>query len=197
MAVKANLKIILQADDTIVAESEDQILWQKILIAINTGNYQLDDKSDDEEIVEEKNVYSNKDLISSFSKYLEIQPEYIKAAFSPISESPYIHIDKHYWESIRKSLPSRGATSIPEVVIAGTILLLWKEFAKLGDTNPKEVTKVLSILGVTAKNPTRSFQNCEWLQLRNNKLYINPVETSKAKELVKSFSLKKSPYNEE
>ncbi|MFW5804293.1 MAG: hypothetical protein ACOCWG_03570 [bacterium] len=195
MSVKANLKIILKADDTIVAESDDPILWQKILISINSNNDQIEEFSDTNN-KESKELYSNDDLIKSFANYLEIPIENVNAAISPTIEAPYIHIDKHYWEAIKKSLPARGATAIADVVIAGTILLVWKEYSKLGDTLTKDVTKILSDLNITAKNPTRSFQNSEWLQLRNNKLFINPVETSKAKNFVKSFCLKQDPYKE-
>lgn len=37
MSFKAELKVILKADDTVVAESVDPSLWQNILVAINNG----------------------------------------------------------------------------------------------------------------------------------------------------------------
>jgi len=36
-SIKADLKVVLMADDTTIAESNNPLLWQDILVAINSG----------------------------------------------------------------------------------------------------------------------------------------------------------------
>ena len=87
-------------------------------------------------------------------------------------------------------MPSRGPNAVGAVVLALTLLVLWKDKAGLGSTAMKEATAVLDTIGVTAKNPTRSINNCEWLQIRNNSVVLNPAETSKALTVAKAYCSK-------
>ena len=188
MSVKATLKIILQADDTIVAESEDAKLWQNVLIAINQNN--------NNSVIQEPQIEGDpevsllnkeRDPVENFATYIGVETKKVQSGMSPVIKEPYIYLDKHHWESIKKNLPERGTKAIPDVVIVATLLLVWKEHLKLGDTTSKEVVKILSDFGITAKNPKRSYENCAWIQIRNGNLIINPAQISKAKLVTKAY----------
>ncbi len=190
MPFKAKLKIILKADETVVAESDDQILWQNTLLAINTNasNIQNDaSKFTSDSSDKSKTKNNDYDPITKYATELGIEKNILIGACSPTLEKPFIHLDKHHWEAIKKNRPSRGSNAIADVVMGATILVLWKDIAKLGETLQKEVGAVLDTLGIRSKNPKRSIDNCEWLQLRNDKITINPAQTSKAINIVKAY----------
>ena len=205
MAVKANLKIILKADDTVVAESDDATLWQKVLVAIDTGTPstaatnsnggKIDNFNDLSEL--SKNGSSGGSKIASFAKEIGVSVEILQGACSPSTEAPYIHLDKHHWEALKKLLPQRGAKAIADVVVAATLLVLWKDKADLGATIFNEASAVLGTLELKAKNPTRSIRNCEWLQIRGKNIVLNPAQTSQAITVAKAYCLKKDPHSME
>lgn len=204
MAVKANLKIILKADDTVVAESDDATLWQKVLVAINTGTSStgaIDNNKDGIEDLYNLNGLPENDSpdgkITSFAEELGVPVKILQGACSPSTDPPYIQLDKHHWEALKKLVPKRGTKSIADVVVTATLLVLWKDNAKLGNTILKEASSVLGTLGLNAKNPTRSINNCEWLQIRGKNIVLNPAQTSKAITVAKAYCLKKDPHSME
>lgn len=190
MSFKAELKVILKANDTVVAESVDPDLWQKVLTAISSGESANKEFSEDPKVNKKKDVFkeidkNDSDKLKKFAQELEIDEKLLVGACSPETKLPFIHLDKHHWEAI-----SKNKGKIANMVIAATLLVLWKDSANLGDTLSKEVAAVLNTIGVTQKNPTRSINNCEWLQLRNGKIIINPAKTSQAIKLAKAYCLK-------
>ena len=190
MPFKATLKIILKADETIVAESEDSKLWQDILAAINIKGTLITENPGS---LPNRDNNKDKDPIQLFANEIGVEKKVLIGACSPSFDKPFIHLDKHYWEAVKKGLPERGKKAISDVAIAGTMLVLWKEKAKLGDTLQIEIAKVLGTIGATPNNPKRSIENCEWLQLRGEKVTINPSQTSKAINIVKAYCLKTDP----
>ncbi|WP_299981887.1 hypothetical protein [Desulfobacula sp.] len=204
MAVKASLKIILMADDTVVAESDDAILWQNVLVAINSGNSLVEQTitsggttNSGSDIDSQSDNGQPEETIACFAKELDISIECLQSACSPKAEPPYIHLDKHYWEALKTALPKRGTKAIADVIIAATILILWKDSANLGKTALKEATAVLKTLEVSANNPTRSITNCEWLQIKKGNIVLNPALTSKAINVAKAYCLKQDPNSME
>lgn len=204
MAVKAKLKIILKANDTVVAESDDASLWQKVLVSINTrtssagttnNNAGESDNFDDSGGLLENETSDGK--VVAFAKELGVSVEILQGACSPSTETPYIHLDKHHWEAQKKILPKRGAKAIADVVVAATLLVLWKDKADLGNALLKEASVVLGTIGLNAKNPTRSINNCEWLQMRGKNIILNPAQTSRAITVAKAYCLKKNPHSME
>ncbi len=189
--IKAELKIVLQADKTIIAESSDPILWQNVLAAINTpsagstndnlGNFGQSDKG---------SLSPAKGPEQELAKEIGVSVEVLKGACSPSNDAPFIHLDKHHWEAFKKGTPNRGPKAIAAIALAATLLILWKEKAKLGDSTMEDSKKVLGTLNLTDKNPDRAIKNCEWLQLRNNVMGINPAQTSKAIAIAKAYCAK-------
>lgn len=198
MAVKAKLTITLKANDTVVAEVEDSDLWQQVLTSINTGaklNVGGAPAASKSEESEEKHedTGAGSTALSKFAAELGITQVVVKGACSPSDSPPYIHLDKHHWEALKRNTPERGSKAVGAVVLAATLLVLWKEKAGLGPTPMKEAAGVLETIGVTAKNPSRSINNCEWLQLRSGSIVLNPAQTSKAIAVAKAYCMKESP----
>jgi predicted DNA-binding protein len=199
MTVKAKLTIILKANDTVVAEIEDSSLWQEVLSAVNNGSkLNVSANVDNKQGTKLKAATDIPDVggsaISGFAAELGVSQVVAKGACAPTNNSPYIHLDKHHWEALKKNTPERGAKSVGAVVLAATLLVLWKDKAGLGATTMKEVVSVLDTIGVPAKNPSRTINNCEWLQLRNGTIGLNPAQTSKAVAVAKAYCTKESPW---
>lgn len=192
--IKAELKIVLQADKTIIAESTDPLLWQNVLVAINTPSK----NSTDDNLGSTGNLSQLKNDVLSpaktpeqkLAKEIGVSVEILQGACSPSNSAPYIHLDKHHWEAMKSNTPKRGPSSVAACALAATLLVLWKEKAKLGESTVKESTEVLMTIGVNNRNAARSLSNCEWLQLRNNSIIINPAQTSKAIGLAKAYCTK-------
>lgn len=199
MTVKAKLTIILKANDTVVAEIDDSSLWQQVLSAVNNGAMlSVGADVNSKQGANLKGVPDRLDVggtaLTKFAAELGVSQVVVKGACGPTSNSPFIHLDKHHWEALKKNTPERGAKSIGAVVLAATLLVLWKEKAGLGATPLKETASVLETIGVSAKNSSRSINNCEWLQLRNGSIVLNPAQTSKAIAVAKAYCMKESPW---
>jgi hypothetical protein len=189
--IKTELKIILQAGDIIVAESIDPILWQKVLAALNmpVENSKAINSLNEDLGVNDTELHEG-GAIEKFAKELGVSVKVLKGACDPSKESPFIHLDKHHWEAFKKQTPARGPKSVSGIILASTLLLLWKEKANLGDVTVKEAQKVLSTIGLRDNHPYRGLDNCEWLQLRNKNIIINPAQISKAIIMAKSYCTK-------
>jgi len=189
--IKAELKIVLQADQTVIAESSDPILWQRVLAAINmppeaTANSSLADFGQDGK----SDLLPAKIPVEKMARELGVSVDILKGACSPSDGTPFINLDKHHWEAMKKSTPSRGSKSIAPIALAATLLILWKEKAKLGESTVKDSQEVLATVGLRDKHADRAIGNCEWLQLRSRAIIINPAQTSKAIALAKAYCTK-------
>ena len=106
MSVKAALKIVLMANETMVAECEDPSLWQKVLAAIGSSKQDEIDQPLDEPIRGAKDLppkTSKTDSKEKFAKELDVSLAVVEAACSPSEKSPFIHLDKHNWEALEKN----------------------------------------------------------------------------------------------
>ena len=197
MTLKAKLKIVLHANDTVVAESDDTGLWQQVLVAINASNSSTIETNPTMLAKPEGKgaglTLPRGDSVETLAQELKVGAEVLVGACGPTQESPFIHLDKHHWEALKKNTPPRGSNAVGATVLAATLLVLWKECAELGETKMREASAVVNTINVTAKNPTRSINNCEWLQLRNGAVVLNPAQTSKAIQVAQAYCLKKRP----
>ena len=189
--IKAELKIVLQANNTIVAESSDPILWQKVLASINAPPESAPNNSiDNANQINVPDLLSPKGPLDKMAKEIGISIDVLKGACDPSNSTPFIHLDKHHWEAMKKATPLRGPNSISPIILSATMLILWKEKAKLGDATIKEAQEALDTLGLYDKHANRSLSNCEWLQLRGKNVIINPSQTSKAITFARSYCTK-------
>lgn len=189
--IKAKLKIVLKANDIDIAESSDPILWQRVLAAISTpkesttgvnlGDISQNDTSD---------LSPPMGALAKLAKEIGVTIDILKGSCGPTDSAPFIHLDKHHWEAMKKATPGRGSKAISPIALGSTLLILWKEKAELGNSTIKEAQKVLGTVGITDAHPDRSLNNCEWLQMRGKNIIINPAQTSKAIELAKAYCTK-------
>jgi hypothetical protein len=204
MAVTANLKIQLMADSVLVAESEDALLWQRVFSAIQKGQgspgapqgADLDDEAERDDSGEQTdqpgaNVVKG---AASFAKELGVSPDVLVGACAPSIQSPYIHMDDHHWEALKKNTPGRGPTAIPPAVMAATLLGLWFKHAGLaGGPTVLQCQAVLQTIDLRDRNAARALRHCSWLQNRKGSVLVNPAERSRALRLAKAYCLKKVP----
>lgn len=189
--IKAKLKIVLKANDIDIAESSDPILWQRVLAAISTpkesttgvnlGDISQNDTSD---------LSPPMGALAKLAKEIGVTIDILKGSCGPTDSAPFIHLDKHHWEAMKKATPARGSKAISPIALGSTLLILWKEQAELGNSTIKEAQKVLGTVGITDAHSDRSLNNCEWLQMRGKNIIINPAQTSKAIELAKAYCTK-------
>jgi hypothetical protein len=127
--VKARLRVILMADAVTVAEVESPGLWQRILSEVN-GNISTDgaepfapSRPSEEPLV--PFAQNGHKAIASLAKILQIEPAVLEGALSPKTETPYLTLDVHCWERMKKQLVGAGASAIAALAVAGTLLVLW------------------------------------------------------------------------
>ena len=206
MSVDASLKIVLKADDVVVAESDDAELWQHVFSKMTqqvesqsgSGEVPGEDKRQQEasplfsapQHSAESGATSEEDLdqmTKSFAETLDLDQEKVRGACDPNSEPPYIRLDKHYWQDFKNELPSRGTNAIPSIVIAASILVLWMDEIGRGNPTLDEAQDVLRTIDTRDRNPGRGIENCKWLRKRNGEITLNPERTSMAAAVARAY----------
>lgn len=192
MSIKARLRIVLQADETVVAESDDAALWQKVLVAINSGGADFAGPRT-AEIVSSTAPMSadSSDPLGRFATELGLSREEVQGACSPSLEAPYMHLDIHCWEAMKKQTPERGPTAYSSMAVSATLLALWFRASGLGSPTQAQAQVVLGTIGIKDQNPARGVERSEWLQSRaGGTIVLNPAKVSQAIALAKSFCSK-------
>ncbi len=197
MAIKTELKLKLFAGDIEVAESDNVDLWQAVFAAINRGNGQPTNVDIMSSAIEgtgtNEDTEADRDkAIENLARTLEITPDELQGACTPSKEEPYIHLDEQYWEALKANTPRRGPGAISSAVLSATLLALWFKHAGLGQPSLAQAGKVERTINLEDKSRMRSLKNCSWLQIRNEKITINPAEMSKAIALANAYCTKQS-----
>jgi hypothetical protein len=196
MAVKANLRMILMADDVVVAESDDPQLWQAAFRAMTTGAGvgELDPVGATHLAGARDWLGEEEQLaLSAFAEELGVEPAVVRAACSPRAIAPYVFPDKLHWEAFKKCTPERGRTAVSNIVLALTLLLLWAEKIRVERVTMRDGTAILRTIGARDEHPGRAVENCAWIERRMNRLVINPEEVSKAIAVARGYCLKRAP----
>ena len=129
--------------------------------------------------------------VDLFAQQLGISVALVQGACSPTMEAPYMHLDLHCWEDMKRHLPSRGPLTVSPIVASATMLALWFHRAGLGNLTQAQAKAVLATINITDPNASRSIQNASWLQGRpGGQIVLNPAEISKAVKLAKCFCSK-------
>lgn len=198
MAVKANLKIQLFADKVMVAESDDEHLWRKVLASMQgAASTDVLEENDEDIDLEQPNPIKAKG-ISGLAKTLGVKVSVLTGACEPTNEPPYLHLDVKCWASFKKNTPARGSNAIAASQLAGTLLCLWFTYGGIaGRPTQAQTLEVLDGIGVIDNNSSRAIKNCAWLQSRQDGIQINPAEISKAEAVAKAFVTKQAVAVEE
>jgi len=192
---KAALSVVLKADELMIAESQDPILWQNVLISINAGKSMIDaSPSVQFKTSSSPGVNGAEDPTEptdQLAVQLGIDAILVKGACSPALTTPYMHLDAHCWEAMKKAVPSRGTSAFAPIVVPATLLGLWFQKTGLGNPTQAQALEVLRTVNVNDKNPSRAIQNTQWLQRRSGgQIVVNPAEISQAVKLAKCFCTK-------
>lgn len=201
MATTAKLKIILKADETIVAEIENPVLWQKILSIVSAPEKENEASAEQGlEVPKPKESKAFEDLgqggdgsdpISSLAVKAQISIAELKAALSPTTKEPYMHIDKRSWAAAKKDTPQRGPGSINSTSLFSTCLCLWFEEAKLGTVKQATVLDMMKKSGISDPNASRNLATAKWVQSRGKEgIFLNPVEIEESYKLFRMFCKK-------
>ncbi|MBI4429508.1 MAG: hypothetical protein HY562_10360 [Ignavibacteriales bacterium] len=193
-AIKAKLIVKLFAENIIVAESDDEKLWQSVLAAITSGKSSIAGPAFPPKLLQpgESNAISEQDLSSPIGKFaaeLGISIEILQGACSPTAQAPFVHLDGHYWESFKKAVPARGRGSLGPLALPATLLCLWFKHLGQGGATQAQAQAVLKTINERDQNPNRSVKNCDWLQARDGKIVLNPAQTSKAVKCARTYCL--------
>ena len=194
--VKAKLSVILKADDLVVEESTDPILWQRVLAAINSRSSELKvdsvgDNSPPGASLTTGSAGSAASAVDRMARQIGTDRSVLEGACSPMADPPYLHLDLHCWEDMRRQLPPRGRSAVAPIVISGTLLALWLRAAGLPNPTQAQAQAVLDTINVRDANPSRGIDRAEWLQSRSGgQIVLNPAEISKAVRLARCFSTK-------
>lgn len=193
MGTKAKLTVILKADSTVVAESDDTSLWQRVLAVIQGGAPPAVISSKEKvDLPDDLDTDGSDKAITTFAKSLNVSVETITGALAPSREAPYLHLDHHCWAQMKKASPARGPGSLSASGLAGTLLALWFKEAKM-DIQPTQAlaADVLNTINVKDPNPSRGIKNTKWLQGRGGGVVvINAAEITRAIDIARSFCTK-------
>jgi hypothetical protein len=184
MSVTAKLRLQLLADSVVVAESDDPSLWQQVLTAISGATALPKAPTEKNDQLESpKSV----DAVDALARELDLPRNMVEGACSPSLVDPFIHLDSHFYEALKKK-SSRGPGSVAPAVLAATLLLLWFKTARVD----KPVTvvmaqAVLRTLSLRDANAYRSIKNAHWIQSRGNSLVLNPASISDAIRVARAY----------
>lgn len=198
-SVKARLTITLKADDVTVAEVEDSRLWQRVLTAIHGDKPSPIDEESDEEVLDPlapappspPQGRQGKTALDRFAQEVGLEVPVIEGACSPTTEPPFMHLNSHNWEAMRKQVPVRGPTAMSPIVAVATLLALWFRSAGLGNPTQAQAQLILGAIGTPDRNPSRGVRRATWLMPRaGGQIQLNPAQISEAVKVAKAFCSK-------
>lgn len=197
-AVKAKLTVTLKADEVTVAEVDDAPLWQRVLTAIQTGKTDLlldnggIDQLIDPSAGKRPPRPAGGDPIDKLAAEIGLDRAVVEGACSPTTDPPFLHLNAHCWQAMRKQLPVRGGTyALNAIAAASTLLALWVRAAGLPAATQAQALTILDQVGAEDKNPSRGVKRATWLNTRGRgQILLNPSEISDAVILARCFCSK-------
>lgn len=196
MVLKARLKLVLMANDVVIAESDDTQIWQAAFQAIQGDAAGLrpeaDDDADVEWVPEEERI-----AIKALAKELGVEVQDLMSACHPRPIPPYIFLSKHHWEAFKRNTPERGRNAVSNAILALTLLLLWAEKAHIERITVRDGYAVLRAISTRDEHASRAIENCAWLQTSGGGVHLNPEAISEAIAVGRAFCLKQAPETRE
>lgn len=211
--LKAAMSVVLKANDVVVAEVDDPVLWNSVFAAISlgrstlaavpapspspllslplpSGRNALDGQGSTADAVI-ASAMANTPLIEpvqKFARELGVDVDVLIGACDPSVTDPFVTLDSHHWEAMRRDLPSRGAKAIAPIQLAASVLCLWARHAGIGAVTQSMAQNVLANIAGRDPNPGRGLDSSDWLQRKQGGVVtINPAKISKAIVVVAGF----------
>jgi hypothetical protein len=194
MDKKPDLIVKLFAGDTLIDQSTDAGLWQRILSEIR-GLVPVQPVSPKAPESLRKEGEEASTPIKAFAKSVGVQPEEIVGSLDPTSEGPFIHLNSHDWEALKRNTPVKGPGAISPSVLAATALVLWQKHSDTGEITLQTARATMSTIDLEDPNAARSVGNCEWLQVKGNRIALNPSRSSAASRLLRAYC-RREPLSE-
>jgi hypothetical protein len=193
MAEKPNLRVALFAGDTEVASSTDSKIWLAAMAAI-TGE-QIAPSSNELSVgaggvVAPAHKTKAGGALPALADEISVSAEELVAACSPSDTQPFIELDHRNWESLKANTAPRGSGAISGTVLAATLLLLWSRHSSIGKVSVSVCNAVLDTIGLSERNQARTLRNCEWIQVRDEGLRLNPARVSTALKIARAYILR-------
>ena len=187
--IKADLRIQLYAGEMLVAETDDPVLWQRVLATITTSDPTREDRGRTA-LLDSSDTGSQSDSFARFTQELGLPNDSVQAALAPSTDPPFLHLDARTWEAFKKNFPARGPKAVAAPVFALTALALWFQCIETSPPTIAQAQAMLRTINVRGSNPARSVNNCEWLQLRGENVILNPAEITRAVKVVRAYCTK-------
>lgn len=194
--LKASMSVLLKANEVVVAEVDDAVLWNAVFAAISSGSSVLSTAPAaaaqtpvvDAVVQPFANNTPVAEPINKFAKELGVDLDVLVGACDPAPAEPYLRLDVHHWEQMKKELPMRGPKAVAPIVLTASMLCLWARHAGIGVVSQAQAQTVLGTINVRDSNATRGIQGAEWLQARpNGQIVLNPSQVSKAIAIASCF----------
>lgn len=192
MERKLDLIVKLYAGDTVVDESTDPALWQRVLSEIRgiSAVQPLPPKPGERTDESMPNASS---AIRAFAKGLGVTAEEIVGGLDPITDTPFVQLNSHDWEALKRNTPHKGPGAVPPAVLAATALVLWQKHGNTPDVTLQTVRATLSTIDLDDPNASRSIGNCDWLQTKGSRVALNPSRSSAAARLLRAYCRREPP----
>lgn len=192
MDTKPDLIVKLYAGDTVIDQSTDPALWQRILSEIRgiSAPSPLPSKQDDDL---GGSLQSVSGPVKAFAKGVGVTVEEIVGGLDPTSEAPYVQLNSHDWEALKRNTPHKGPGAVPPAVLAATALVLWQKHGNTPDVTLQTVRATLSSIDLDDPNASRSIGNCDWLQTKGSRIALNPSRSSAAARLLRAYCQRTTP----
>jgi hypothetical protein len=190
MDKKPDLIVRLFAGETLVDQSTDAGLWQRVLSEIRGLTVaQPAVTLRESRATEGQNVDA---VLGAFAKSLDVAPEEIVGSLDPTSMSPFIRLNSHDWEALKRNTPAKGPGAVSCSVLAATALVLWQKHCAIGLVTLQTVRATMNTIDLDDRNAARAIANCEWLQTKANGLALNPSRSSAATRVLRAYCRRES-----
>jgi hypothetical protein len=191
MERKPDLIVKLYAGETVVDESTDPGLWQRVLAEIRGITApppppKIGDGTSDP-------TPDVSPAIKAFAKAVGVTAEEIVGGLDPTIETPFVHLNSHDWEALKRNTPPKGPGAVPPAVLAATALVLWQRHGGTPDVTLQTVRATLSTIDLDDPNASRSVGNCDWLQTKGSRVALNPSRSSAATRLLRAYCRREAP----
>jgi hypothetical protein len=186
MDKKPDLIVKLFAGDTLIDQSTDAGLWQRVLSEIRGLTLPRPVIPTVPDSARTDGGDTNTP-VKAFAKSVSVTPEEIVGSLDPTSDAPFIHLNSHDWEALKRNTPLKGPGAVSPSVMAATALVLWQKHSSIGDVTLQTVRATMSTIDLDDPNAARSVGNCEWLQNKANRIALNPSRSSAAARLLRAY----------